>query len=123
VRAISKRKEDGIVVVDSELCLGREKCREKCLKACPYGSPQFGSDPDAKMRKCNFCLDRWLEKKVPVCVEACPMRAFDAGPLNGMKAKYGQMQGAVGFNYSKRTRPAIVFKPKEMKNGGEEGRG
>jgi anaerobic dimethyl sulfoxide reductase subunit B (iron-sulfur subunit) len=33
--AITKRADDGIVVVDRELCLGRDKC-ELCLEACPY---------------------------------------------------------------------------------------
>ncbi len=59
VRAISKRDEDGIVVVDAEVCLGNEECDVKCLKACPYDTPQFGPEPGAKMRKCNFCMDRW----------------------------------------------------------------
>ena len=35
VKALSKREEDGIVLVDSEACLGNEECDEKCLKACP----------------------------------------------------------------------------------------
>jgi len=63
VTAISKRKEDGIVVVDREACLGNGKCNVACLKACPYDVPQFGPEPDAKMQKCELCLDRWVEKK------------------------------------------------------------
>ncbi|MDP3063318.1 MAG: 4Fe-4S dicluster domain-containing protein, partial [Chloroflexota bacterium] len=56
-RAIAKRKEDGIVLVNSELCLGNIECNVKCLKACPYDAPQFGPETGAKMSKCNFCLD------------------------------------------------------------------
>lgn len=115
-RAISKRPGSGIVVVDDSLCIGRKKCREKCLKACPYDAPQFGPEPDARMRKCNFCLDRWLENKMPVCVEACPMRCLDAGPMDELEAKYGKNQVATGFIYSQRTRPSVVFKPKEDKS-------
>ena len=36
VTAIVKRQADGIVTVDSQLCLGNVECDVKCLKACPY---------------------------------------------------------------------------------------
>ncbi len=111
-KAISKRKEDGIVVVDQGACLGNEKCDTKCLKACPYDAPQFGPEPGAKMSKCDYCLERHQQNKLPVCVEACPTRAFDAGPLDELKARYGDIQKAEGFKYSARTKPAVVFKPK-----------
>jgi len=114
-RAISKRDEDGIVVVDSALCLGNKECNEKCLKTCTYNAPQFGPEPGAKMRKCNLCLERWAENKLPICVEACPTRALDAGPLDELKAKYGDIQETEDFKYSKRFKPAIVFKPKPSK--------
>ncbi|MBW2062794.1 MAG: 4Fe-4S dicluster domain-containing protein [Deltaproteobacteria bacterium] len=112
VNAISKRKEDGIVVVDSQACLGSEACDFKCLKACPYDAPQFDQELGSKMQKCNFCLDRWAEEKLPVCVEACPTRALDAGSLQELESRYGQVREAEGFSYSKRTKPAVVFKPK-----------
>jgi anaerobic dimethyl sulfoxide reductase subunit B (iron-sulfur subunit) len=117
VDALSKRQEDGIVVVDSQACLGNEECDVKCLKACPYDAPQFGPEQGSKMRKCTFCLDRWGEQKLPVCVEACPTRALDAGPLDQLEAKYGDTNEAEGFSYSGRTQPAIVFKPKREKTG------
>jgi len=115
VHAIWKREEDGIVVVDSGACLGNEECDAKCLKACPYDVPQFGPEPGAKMRKCNFCLDRWLDDKLPICVEACPTRALDAGIFSELKIKYGDVKEAEGFVYSKRTKPAITFKLKSPK--------
>lgn len=114
VEAISKRKEDGIVVVDRQTCLGNEECDVKCLKACPYDAPQFGSEKGAKMSKCNFCVDRWTQNKLPVCIEACPTRALDAGSLNELQTKYGDIQETEGFNYSKTTKPAVVFKPKRQ---------
>lgn len=115
VDAIAKRAEDGIVTVDRGTCLGNEECDVKCLKACPYDAPQFGPEKGAKMRKCNFCADRWVEKKLPVCVESCPVRALDAGSLEDLQSRYGSTQEAEGFAYSKRTRPAVVFRPKKYK--------
>ena len=113
VEAITKRKEDGIVIVDSNKCLGNEECNSKCLKACPYDVPQFGPEKGAKMRKCTFCLDRHLENKTPVCVQICRPRALYAGNLVELKAKYGEIREADNFQYSDRTKPAIIFKPKK----------
>lgn len=110
--AIEKRDQDGIVVVDADACLGNMDCDSKCLKACPYGAPQFGSEPGAKMHKCNFCLDRWQAGRLPICVEACPTRALDAGPIDELMTRYGKTQAAEGIVYSERTKPALVCRPK-----------
>ncbi len=112
VGAITKREEDGIVIVDSEKCIGNEQCNSKCLKACPYGAPQFGPEKGAKMKKCNYCLDRYLEGKLPICVESCRTHALDAGNLEDLKERYGNIREADNFIYSDRTKPATVFKPK-----------
>ena len=111
VAAISKRDGDGIVVVDRETCLGRDKCN-LCLEACPYDAPQFGAEDNAKMQMCNLCLDRWDEGKSPICVASCPTRALDAGYLEEMQARYGEATRAAGFIYDGELRPSIVLKPK-----------
>ena len=68
--AISKRKEDGIVLVDGEKCVG---CRA-CFEACPFNVPQFGRD--AKMQKCNMCMDQRATGEDPPCVGTCPTGAL-----------------------------------------------
>jgi len=103
---------DGIVWVDTDACVGKAECDEKCRKACPYDAPQFGPEKGAKMRKCNYCMDRFAVGKVPVCVEACPVRALDAGSLDALEKKYGTGKEGEGFRYSKRTQPAVVMKGK-----------
>lgn len=90
-------------------CAGR-----LCLRVCPYGAPQFGGEKEAKMQKCDFCLDRVKENKHPICVDACIMRALDAGPIEELKEKYGAVQEAVGFTYSSATMPSIIFKSKRL---------
>ena len=112
--AITKREADGIVLVDSNVCLGKTECDVKCLKACPYDAPQFGAENNAKMRKCNYCLDRHLAGKVPGCIEACPVRALDAGSLAELEKKYGRNRTAVDFKYSQRTKPAVVIRAKSI---------
>ncbi len=111
VDAIAKREEDGIVVVDSEKCLGKDDCG-LCLQACPYEAPQFGAEDNAKVQMCNLCLERWAEGKKPICVDGCPMRALDAGPIDELSARYGDVREAVGFVYSPQLKPSVIFKPK-----------
>ncbi len=75
--AIFKRKRDGIVDIDSTLCIG---CR-RCEAACPYGAPQF--DPIARIvKKCNLCVDEIDAGRQPYCVMACMMRVLDVGPID-----------------------------------------
>ena len=57
-------------------------------------------------------IERWSENKKPICVEACPMRALDAGELDELKTKYGDNQQADGFVYSKKMMPSVVYKSK-----------
>jgi len=77
-QAITKRTEDGIVVVDREKCSG---C-QACAGACPFGVPQFGQD--GIMQKCNLCLDRLSQGQQPVCIETCPSEALRFGPLEAL---------------------------------------
>ena len=112
VGAITKREEDGLVVVDREICLGNVSCGSLCLETCPHDAPQFGAEPEAKMQKCNLCLERRSEGKQAICVEACPMRALDSGPLDELRARYGDRREAEGFVYSENVTPSVVFKAK-----------
>ncbi|MEK7354382.1 MAG: 4Fe-4S dicluster domain-containing protein [Chloroflexota bacterium] len=116
VSAISKREMDGVVVVARDVCLGKDNC-DMCLQVCPYDAPQFGAEENARMQKCNFCLDRLAEGKKPICVDACPMRAMDAGPIEELRAKYSNIREAEGFVYSETLIPSVIFKPKKGAEG------
>jgi anaerobic dimethyl sulfoxide reductase subunit B (iron-sulfur subunit) len=110
--AIDKGDADGIVRVDREKCKGNTECLLVCLKACPWEAPQFGAEAGAKMLKCDLCFERLAQGKQPICVEACPMYALEAGPLEDLKAKHLAEPEATGFHYSPRFKPSIVFRPK-----------
>ena len=110
VNALKKREQDGVVVVDRETCLGKDNC-ELCLEACPYDAPQFGAEENAKMQKCDLCIERWAEGKKPICVDSCPTRALDAGSMTEMIAEYGDSRKAEGFTYDEKLGPSIIFTP------------
>ena len=78
MKAITKRADDGIVVVDEATCIG---CGF-CVWACPFNAPQIGAN--GKMQKCNFCSTPGKERPhgMPrACEEVCPTNAIRSGPL------------------------------------------
>ena len=67
---------NGVILVDSEYCLG---CRY-CIQACPYGARYL--DPRTRTaEKCTFCYHRIRRGLLPACVEVCPTRARVFGEL------------------------------------------
>jgi molybdopterin-containing oxidoreductase family iron-sulfur binding subunit len=93
------KRDDGIVVIDYDICIG---CRY-CIAACPYGarysdfgedytdgtpggrqpyeeapSPEYGKhwtrnggSPVGNARKCQFCIHRLDAGMLPACVTTC----------------------------------------------------
>ena len=84
--ATYKRKEDGIVVVDSDVCIG---CKY-CIQACPYGM-RFINPKTGTADKCDFCLHRVEKGLVPSCVNTCQGRARIFGDLNDPESEVSQL--------------------------------
>lgn len=103
-RAYTKRR-DGIVLINQDRCDG---CRT-CVAACPYQAPQY--DPVRhKVNKCNFCLPRQQQGKLPACVTACHTGALQVIDLDKQQAK-GTVPTVVGFPDIRLTKPSIRFYP------------
>jgi tetrathionate reductase subunit B len=84
--ATYKRKEDGIVVIDADICIG---CKY-CLQACPYGM-RFSNPETGTADKCDFCLHRVEKGLVPACVNTCQGRARIFGDLNDPESEVAKL--------------------------------
>lgn len=92
----SYQTEEGIVLIDPELCIG---CKS-CMNACPYdvrvlndAEPEYYLDfaigdgyeqehVGNVVEKCNFCYQRITNGGIPACMELCPGRARFWGDLD-----------------------------------------
>jgi len=88
-RAITKRPEDGIVVVNEHLCIG---CHA-CATVCPFGAPQF---PDGTgMSKCDFCVARVENGLEPACVKTCTTKALGFGSMEKLTEEQAKKASAL----------------------------
>ncbi|MEA2779082.1 MAG: sulfite dehydrogenase (quinone) subunit SoeB [Rhodospirillaceae bacterium] len=92
-----KRAEDGIVLVNEDICIG---CK-LCSWACPYGAREYDYDAGV-MKKCTLCIDKiyneTLEEadRVPACVSTCPVSARHFGDLGDPGSAVSELVAARG---------------------------
>ena len=90
-----KRAEDGIVLVNEDICIG---CK-LCSWACPYGAREFDEDVGV-MKKCTLCIDRIYNDnlpeadRVPACVATCPTSARHFGDLGDPQSDVSKLVAA-----------------------------
>ncbi len=120
VKATTKR-DDGIVVIDQEKCIG---CRY-CMQACPYGARYFNwrrepnqgktVSPARKwgvVDKCDFCVHRVDKGIVPSCVNTCVGRARIFGNLNDPKSEVARLissNATTVMNQDLGTKPSVYY--------------
>lgn len=81
-----KRQQDGIVVVDKDVCIG---CKY-CVQACPYDA-RFVNEETGTADKCDFCIHRVSQGVEPACVEACPSRARIFGDISDPNSEVSRL--------------------------------
>lgn len=82
VEAIS-RNEQGIVLIDNDLCIG---CKE-CIQACPFGAMQFEDNQEIAV-KCDLCVERLADDKQPACMSVCPTGCIHFGGRKNIAAVF-----------------------------------
>ena len=100
------KNEDGVVLIDSEICIG---CRY-CEWACPYNGPQF-DEKRGVMTKCNMCYDEVANGGQPACVAACPSRALVFGEREELEALYGTVHEVAPLPSAEITDPSLIITP------------
>ncbi len=117
--AMHKRAQDGLVVVYQDRCIG---C-QYCSMACPYGAPQYDAKKNV-MSKCHGCFERVEEGKQPICVQACPLRVLDFGPISELREKYGSEASIAPLPSATITQPNLVVTPnaRARKSGDTNGK-
>ena len=101
--------EDGVILVDSDYCIG---CRY-CIQACPYGARYL--DPRSKTAdKCTFCYHRITKGLAPACVEVCPTEARVFGELKSQASPLRRMKR---MNDLQVLKPSLNTEPKVYYSG------
>jgi len=103
--AIVKRAEDGVVLINQDICIG---CKN-CIQACPYGAPQFNS-VTAKVEKCTFCIHRLEAGLQPACVTSCVGNALHV--VEDFNPAESGMNAPAGFSDPSLTVPSVKFSPR-----------
>lgn len=103
--AMHKDEETGLVSVDADKCIGCGYCH----MACPYNAPKVDREKGHSV-KCDGCAERVAEGKAPICVDACPLRALDFGPIDELRSTYEGTDSVPPLPEASYTSPNIVVK-------------
>lgn len=122
VRAIYKREEDGIVLIDEKKCQGFREC----IRACPYKKIYFNLVKGVS-QKCIFCFPRIEKGIAPACARQCPGRLRFVGflddPTGPIYLLVHKWQVALPLHEEYGTQPNVFYVPPLLPDAfDEEGR-
>jgi len=92
----SYKRSDGIVMVDSERCIG---CKT-CITVCPYGaryvrkSSVTGSHVGV-VDKCKMCFHLVDKGELPACARVCPSKAIIFGDIDNPQSEVRKLLTSV----------------------------
>ena len=101
------KDELGLVWPDISRCIG---CGY-CTMACPYHAPVIDQEL-RRSSKCDGCRDRVLVGTLPICVEACPLRALEFGEMDDLRAAHPECVSSIRpLPDPSYTTPSLLIKP------------
>ncbi len=86
-KAIYKRQEDGIVLLDQSRCRGYQNC----VAACPYKKIYYNPQFEKRSEKCIFCYPRVERGLAQACARQCVGRIRFVGYLDDEKSAVYQL--------------------------------
>ena len=89
----SHKREDGIVLIDKEKCIG---CRY-CTMACPYGV-RYYNEEEGVVEKCTLCAHRVDVGEEPFCVKICGAKSRIFGDIDDPNSEISQKIREAGNN-------------------------
>lgn len=109
----SYQREDGIILIRQERCIG---CK-LCIAACPYDARFL--HPDKKIaNKCTFCAHRVDNGVVPSCVNTCQGGARVFGDLNDPTSEVARLLAREAIQVLK---PQLGTEPRVFYIGADKG--
>jgi ethylbenzene hydroxylase subunit beta/complex iron-sulfur molybdoenzyme family reductase subunit beta len=109
-KAIEKREEDGIVVVNEDRCRGYRFCME----ACPYKKIYFNHEKGVS-QKCIFCFPRIDQGVANACARQCPGRVRFVGYMDDEESAIYKLvtkwKAAVPLHPEYGTQPNVFYVP------------
>ena len=104
----SYQREDGIVAIDQDKCIGCRYCKLACpydarstlidiqpyhtgKEFTPYERVALSRHQVGVVSKCDFCASRLEEGKEPSCVQTCPGKARIFGDLDNPESEVSKL--------------------------------
>lgn len=103
----SYKRDDGIVLVNEDKCVG---CKF-CMVVCPYGVRQF-NQAKGTVEKCKMCYERLERGEVTRCVETCQLKARYVGDLDDPNSEIVQLiykHNAQPLHKELGTKPSVYY--------------
>jgi ethylbenzene hydroxylase subunit beta/complex iron-sulfur molybdoenzyme family reductase subunit beta len=109
-KAIEKREQDGIVVINEDRCRGYRFCME----ACPYKKIYF-NHASKVAQKCIFCFPRIEQEVSNACARQCPGRVRFVGYRDDKEAPIWKLvdkwKVAIPLHPERGTEPNVFYVP------------